>query len=87
MLPTVISGSAAVNTQNYALNWRHRWLERFSTSLGAYYLEQQYIDSNLEASAITGRLAAMYTCIYFPAGSLGRFTVHFHGSNFEPGSV
>ncbi len=59
---TYIGNSIAANSQNYTLNWRHQWLERLSTSLGAFYLEQQFVESNnLDFSTITGRLTAMYT--------------------------
>lgn len=58
---TFFGGTNASNTQNYTLNWQHRWLERFSTSLGAFYLEQQIVGSDLETSGVTGRVAAMYT--------------------------
>ena len=58
---TYIGNSIAASTQNYTLNWRHNWLERFSTSLGAFYLAQQFVESSLEFNTITGRLTAMYT--------------------------
>lgn len=56
-----IGSATATNTQTYTLNWRHQWLQRFSTSLGALYLNQDYTDTNLQNQSVVGQVSAYYT--------------------------
>lgn len=56
----LIFGSNSVNTQNYAFNWNHVWLERFTTNAGVFYMNQQFSGNDTQNQTINGMLGANY---------------------------
>ena len=59
----LVIGTTATNTQTYNLNWQHRWLDRVYTTLGAFYMVQQYTGTGTspDNDTLMGRVGAYYT--------------------------
>jgi len=59
----LVIGTTAINNQMYNLNWQHRWLERVYSTVGAFYMVQDYTGggNTPDNDTIMGRVGAYYT--------------------------